>query len=68
MPGKIVKVTKNVGDTVQAGELVVVMEAMKMEYQLKSLGKGVIKALETKVGKTVDLGDTLVEIEVETSS
>ena len=62
MPGKITKVLKKSGDTVTQGEVVLVMEAMKMEYTIKSEGPGVIDAVLCQVGDQVTLGKVLVKI------
>jgi len=63
MPGKVTKILKQSGDSVTKGEVVVVMEAMKMEYTLKSDGNGLIKTVNCKVGEQVSLGKILVHIE-----
>lgn len=65
MPGKITKVLKNQGDQVQQGEVVLVMEAMKMEYTLKSDVAGLIEQMNCQVGDQVALGKLLVKIKVE---
>ena len=63
MPGKISKVFFKNGDAVTTGQVLVVMEAMKMEYSLKSAMDGKIKGLSVTAGDQVDLGDLLIEIE-----
>lgn len=65
MPGKIIKVNSAVGDSVAEGQTLIVMEAMKMEYQLKAIASGKVKALPFQNGDSVNLGDTLAEIEVQ---
>ncbi len=63
MPGKIIKVLAKIGETVKAGQALIVMEAMKMEHTLKASSDGVIKSFLAKVGEQVP-GDTqLVEFE-----
>ena len=62
MPGKITKVLKKSGEAVTAGEAVLVMEAMKMEYTLKSEGPGQIDSVLCQVGDQVTLGKVLVKI------
>ncbi len=64
MPGKIVKLMKAVGAEVGAGEVVVVMEAMKMEYTLKSAAEGRVAEILCAVGEQVSLGAELVRLEV----
>ena len=63
MPGKITKVACKVGDPVENGEILVVMEAMKMEYSLKADKSGKIRFLGCKLGDQVALGQKLVEME-----
>ena len=64
MPGKIIKVNKASGDIVKEGEVVVVMEAMKMEYTLKAEAKGQITKVYATAGDQVTLGSMLIELEV----
>ena len=63
MPGLIVRVNVAVGDSVQAGQGIVVMEAMKMENELRSSGPGTVKAVNVQPGKAVEKGTVLVELE-----
>lgn len=63
MPGKVTRIAKKVGDVVEVGETVVVLEAMKMEYSLKSQMAGVISEVACDVLKQVELGQTLVRIQ-----
>lgn len=62
MPGMIVRVNVQVGDTVQAGTPVVVMEAMKMENELRAQGAGVVSAVLVQAGAAVEKGAVLVEL------
>jgi biotin carboxyl carrier protein len=62
MPGLIVRVTVNVGDTVQPGQSMVVMEAMKMENELRARSAGVVKAIRVVTGAAVEKGTVLVEL------
>jgi acetyl-CoA/propionyl-CoA carboxylase biotin carboxyl carrier protein len=62
MQGTIVKVAVADGDTVAAGDLVVVLEAMKMEQPLTAHRAGTITGLNAAVGATVTSGSTLCEI------
>ena len=64
MPGKITKVIVTDGIDVTAGQLLIVMEAMKMEYSLKANVSGKVKSVKCKAGDQVSLGQLLVEIEV----
>ncbi len=63
MPGTILKVLVNVGDEVEAGDTLLVFEAMKMETEVKSEVAGKITEVMATVGKVVAAGDALVAIE-----
>ena len=63
MPGMIVRVHVVVGEHVEAGQGLVVMEAMKMENELRSSASGVVKALPATVGRAVEKGAVLVEFD-----
>ena len=63
MPGKVVKVFVKVGDTVTEGQPVVVVEAMKMENELKSPKAGTVTEVTAKEGVAVENGTKLVVIE-----
>lgn len=63
MPGKIVKIMKKVGDKVTKGETVLILEAMKMENEIKSGADGIIKSINVKEGQALDSGFLMVEIE-----
>lgn len=62
MPGKVVSVAVGEGDTVEAGQVVVVLEAMKMETGVKSPAAGTVKAVHVAAGDTVDAGAVLVDV------
>lgn len=61
MPGLIVRVTVAVGDPVQVGQGVVVMEAMKMENELRAPAAGIVRAVHAVPGMAVEKGAPLVE-------
>ena len=63
MQGTIVKVLVEVGQAVEAGQSVVVLEAMKMENQIEADKSGTVKAINVKPGDTVGAGDIVVVIE-----
>jgi len=63
MPGMVIKYEKNVGDSVNEGETVVVIEAMKMENALPAPTSGVVKAINYNSGDSVAKGDVLAVIE-----
>jgi biotin carboxyl carrier protein len=63
MIGKILKIEKNVGDRVEEDEVVMVMEAMKMEIPIVAPVSGVIREIKISVGQAVKAGELLGEIE-----
>jgi biotin carboxyl carrier protein len=63
MPGKVVKILKKEGDKVSKGETVLILEAMKMENEIKSGADGVVKAVNVKEGQALEAGFLMVEIE-----
>jgi acetyl/propionyl-CoA carboxylase alpha subunit len=63
MPGLIVRVNVQVGDEVQSGQGIVVMEAMKMENELRSSSSGRVKSILAQPGTAVEKGAKLVELE-----
>ncbi len=63
MQGTIVKVLVAEGDAVEAGQTVVVLEAMKMENNIAAEKGGTVKAIKVKAGDTVGSGDVVVVIE-----
>ncbi len=63
MPGKVVKLLVRPGEAVQAGDGVIVVEAMKMENELKAPVAGTVKEVRVEEGKAVSGGDVLVVIE-----
>lgn len=62
MPGLVLSINVAVGDTIQKGDAVFVLEAMKMENMLKSPGEGIIKSIEVKQGQAVEKGQVLVKL------
>ena len=62
MPGMIISFEKNVGDAINEGETVVILEAMKMENALPSPASGTIKAINFSSGDSVAKGDVLCVI------
>ncbi len=63
MPGKVVRVLAAANTEVEAGQGVVVVEAMKMQNELKSPKKGVVKQLLASEGQAVNAGDVLAIVE-----
>ena len=63
MPGMIVRVAVQVGDSVEPGQSLVVMEAMKMENELRATSAGKVKAVLAQPGTAVEKGAVLLELE-----
>jgi pyruvate carboxylase subunit B len=63
MPGLIVRVNVQAGDQVQAGQGLVVMEAMKMENELRATAAGRVKNVVVSPGTAVEKGALLIELE-----
>jgi biotin carboxyl carrier protein len=63
MPGLVVRVLVATGDQVEAGQSIVVMEAMKMENELRSPSAGRVKSVAAQAGAPVEKGALLVEFE-----
>ena len=63
MVGKILKVEKNVGDRVDEDEVVLVMEAMKMEIPVVAPASGVLKEMKVSAVQAVEADQLLAEIE-----
>ncbi len=63
MPGKVVRVLVVAGGTVQAGQGLIVVEAMKMENEIAAPRAGRVKHVAVAAGQTVESGVALVEIE-----
>ena len=62
MPGLVLRIPVEVGDSVESGEEVIVLEAMKMEQPVKTPVAGVVKSIAVKQGDQVKAGQILVEI------
>jgi biotin carboxyl carrier protein len=63
MPGKVVRVMVEVGDVVTADAGILVVEAMKMQNEMKSPKAGTVVALNVQAGATVNSGDVLAVVE-----
>jgi pyruvate carboxylase subunit B len=62
MPGLVVEVMVNVGDTVTQGDTIVILESMKMQNELKAPRDGVVQTISCEAGRTVDKGTLLIII------
>ncbi len=63
MPGRVVRLLVAEGDAVEAGQGIVVVEAMKMQNEIKSPKKGVVKKIAATAGTAVNAGDVLAIVE-----
>ncbi|MDH4347769.1 MAG: biotin/lipoyl-binding protein, partial [Gemmatimonadota bacterium] len=61
MPGLVVRVLVSAGQAVQAGQGLVVLEAMKMENELRAQAGGVVAAVQIQAGQAVEKGQVLIE-------
>ena len=64
LPGNILKLKVNVGDTVTTGDLLMIYEAMKMENKLTADKSGTITSIQVKEGDSVLENDVLLEMEL----
>ena len=62
MAGKVVALPGKIGDVVEVGHPVIIIEAMKMENDLKAHREGTITEIHVEVGQAVEIGDNLVTI------
>ena len=62
LAGNIFRVNVGVGDTVAAGDVIIILEAMKMETEVRATSGGTVTAVHVKVGDTVAVGDSLVTV------
>ena len=63
MVGKILKIEKKAGERVEEDEVIIVMEAMKMEIPVVAPASGVIKEIKVSPGQAVEAEDVLAEID-----
>lgn len=63
MVGKILKIEKQAGDRVEEDDVVIVMEAMKMEIPVVAPAAGTVKEIKVTAGQAVEADDVLAEID-----
>lgn len=68
MPGRVVRVCVAVGEAVQAGAPLAIVEAMKMENELRAVAAGVVRAVHVREGAAVESGALLIELDPPASS
>ena len=62
IPGRVVAVSVESGDDVDAGQQILVVEAMKMQNELRAPREGTVERVGVAVGDTIEVGDLLVVI------
>ncbi len=62
MPGKILDVKAKVGDAVKKGQVILILEAMKMENEVVAPEDGTVASIDVTVGAAVEAGDTLATL------
>ena len=62
VPGKVVKIDAAVGQAVQAGDSIIVLEAMKMEIPIVAPEAGTVAGINVSVGQSVESGDLLASL------
>ena len=63
IPGRVLRVLANAGDSVTQGQPLVVLEAMKMENDVRSPRDGVVRSVEVAAGQAVGAGQVLLRLE-----
>lgn len=62
MPGKITRVLVTIGELIEAGQGVIILEAMKMENEIKAPSAGIVKAIHVQEADAVEKNTVLIEI------
>ena len=62
MPGTVLDIKVSVGDQVQAGQVLLILEAMKMENEISAPSAGTIDSIQVQKGASVNAGDVLISI------
>ena len=62
MPGKILGIKANVGDAVKKGQVIMILEAMKMENEIVAAQDGTVASINTSVNAAVEAGDVLATL------
>lgn len=63
MPGKVVRVLARPGESIKAGQGIIVIEAMKMQNEIRAPKDGTLKSIVARLGKNVNAGEVLAVIE-----
>ncbi len=67
MPGRVIEVKVRKGDSVGSGDLMLILEAMKMQNEIRAEASGTVASLECEAGQTVDSGAVLIRFEPDRS-
>jgi len=62
LPGIVLKLIKNTGDSIEEGEVIMIIESMKMETEINATGSGILTELSVKEGDQISAGDKLAVI------
>jgi oxaloacetate decarboxylase alpha subunit len=62
LAGNIFKINTAAGQMVKSGDVIMVLEAMKMETEVRAPADGVVQAINVKEGDVVQVGDTLITL------
>ena len=65
IPGLVLRILVKKGDSVNAGDIVLILEAMKMESEIASTATGIISKIHVKEGVSVQEGEVLIEVGAE---
>ena len=63
MPGLVLEISVSIGQNVEKGDKIAILEAMKMENVLKAAGEGIVKNIVVEKGQAVEKGQILIEFE-----
>lgn len=63
IPGRVISISKNKGDSVKKGDNILVLESMKMQIAIKSHKEGIIKELKVKEGQSISRNDVVAILE-----
>jgi biotin carboxyl carrier protein len=62
MPGKIISLKANIGQSIKKGEVILILEAMKMENEIVATEDGTVASINVSAGQTVEAGDLLATL------
>jgi biotin carboxyl carrier protein len=62
MPGTVLSLKVTAGQSVKSGDVLLILEAMKMENEISAVSDGVVKTIHVQAGSTVNTGDPMVDL------